>query len=214
MAKCGNMSDFILNKEELSLLSDTHLFLIKKKLGDKIVALLGECFQSMENVMGEKSYPLEPEILAQQAKISKGENYLGFPWHLLDYPRVFEKDGVFAVRTLCWWGNGFSVSFHLSGKYALQYKDALDYKLPLFIKNDFSICINQNQWHHHFEGDNFIDAKNFKDGSHPFSRHYERYGFIKIMKKIPLSHWDMLPVKCAEILTMYLDGISAPFKSD
>ena len=50
-------------------------------------------------------------------KISKGENYRGLPYVMLDYPRLFGREEVLAIRTFFWWGHGFSVTLHLKGGY-------------------------------------------------------------------------------------------------
>ena len=60
--------------------------------------------------------------LNSSPKISKGENYKGLPWLVLDYPRYFNKEDIFAIRTLFWWGNFFSITLHISGKYKMRYE--------------------------------------------------------------------------------------------
>ena len=54
-------------------------------------------------------------IVQSTPKIAKGENYLQLPYVLLDYPRCFDKENIFAIRTMFWWGNFFSITLHLSG---------------------------------------------------------------------------------------------------
>ena len=41
-------------------------------------------------------------------KTSRGENLLGYPWMVHDYPRLINRDEIF-FRTQCWFGHGFPV---------------------------------------------------------------------------------------------------------
>ena len=72
-----------------------------------------------ENV--NRGFNLPEEVLIQSPKISRGENYNGLPYVMLDYPRCFGKEDVFAMRTMFWWGNFFSITWHLKGKYSKEY---------------------------------------------------------------------------------------------
>ena len=36
---------------------------------------------------------------------------------MLDYPALFKKDEIFALRTMFWWGNFMSITLLLSGGY-------------------------------------------------------------------------------------------------
>lgn len=193
------MSHIILEKEEVALLSSPDVFLIKKRLGKKIELLLGECIAQVNDKMRESDVLQRLEFESAGPKISKGENYLSFPWHILDYPRIFHRENIFAIRTLCWWGQGFSVTLHLSGKYAEQYVEVIDRHLSFFGENDYNICIQKDQWQHHFQSDNYEKAKQLYISGKTIKDFYKEYGFIKIMKKIPLSEWKNLTVLAAEI---------------
>ncbi len=35
---------------------------------------------------------------------------------MLDYPRAFGRDSIFACRTFFWWGRFFSLTLHLAGR--------------------------------------------------------------------------------------------------
>ena len=50
---------------------------------------------------------LPAEMLFHSPKISKGENYKGLPYVMLDYPRCFGKTDIFAIRQ-CSGGGIFS----------------------------------------------------------------------------------------------------------
>src|SRR5882762_9510184 len=104
-----------LSKEERTLVMDPGWILTKNSIMGKVGALFAELSGRMQ-----ASYQLPTDGLPLNwatPKISRGENYKGLPWVVLDYPRAFGREDVLAIRTLFWWGHYFSVTLHLKGKY-------------------------------------------------------------------------------------------------
>ena len=105
-----------LSPEEEALVATTDWILTKNNVLQKIKQLL-LALQSRQQDLLLPFNSLPEEVLKSSPKISRGENYKGLPWLVLDYPRYFNKADVFAIRTLFWWGNFFSITLHLSGSY-------------------------------------------------------------------------------------------------
>src|SRR5580700_4684754 len=97
-----------LSVEELELVENAEWILTKNRIIDKVQNLFGILAVKMKTELETISLPDEP--LQTNPKISKGENYNGLPYVILDYPRLFSKENVFAIRTMFWWGNYFSVT--------------------------------------------------------------------------------------------------------
>jgi hypothetical protein len=105
-----------LSPKEAELVSNADWILTEHVL-QKIKQLL-LMLQSVTRLIAPLNSLME-EVLKSSPKISRGENYKG-PMACFDYPRYFNKDDVFAIRTLFWWGN-FSITLHLSG-YKMKYE--------------------------------------------------------------------------------------------
>ncbi len=106
---------------------------------------------------------------------------------MLDYPAVFSKEDVFALRTLFWWGKFLSVSLQLAGKYkTLLAKNAAE-SIRQNGDAGLFLCIHEDQWHHHFEQDNYRQATvvDFDD--------VMEKPFFKIALKYELQDWNNLP---------------------
>lgn len=178
-----------LSQKEREIILDTSFILTKRAVIEKISSMLTE-LQAEERKWLAIHFP-ENEFTLSAPKISKGENYLGLPYLVLDYPRMFGQEDILAIRTLFWWGNYFSATLHLAGGHKIKYCEnvILDYyKLK---DNGFSVCINSDQWSHEFTPANYIllntiDQKEFRQIC-------EEGSFIKIAKKIPLDDWENLP---------------------
>ena len=81
-------------------------------------------------------------------KISKGENYQGLPYVMLDYPRLFGREDVLAIRTFFWWGHSFSVTIHLKGTYRDHYLPVMQQHRAELTAAGFHIGISEDEWRH------------------------------------------------------------------
>ncbi|HLF45333.1 MAG TPA: hypothetical protein VI548_02845 [Chitinophagaceae bacterium] len=144
---------------EIELLSNTDLILTKNAILQKLKLFFEQVQIKQQDFLKNNSPLLPPEIFKISPKVSKGENYKGLPWLVLDYPRYFEKENVFAIRTMCWWGNFFSVTLHLSGRYKIWFENKiLKNMLPPGLPDIF-LCTGTNEWEHHFESSNYKKIK-------------------------------------------------------
>src|SRR5215510_10733018 len=109
-----------LSPDEEALINRTDWILTKNKILEKVKHLLSE-LQSSQTLTLQGISTVPHKLIESSPKISKGENYKGLPWLVLDYPRLFNKESFFAIRTLFWWGNFFSTTLHISGNYKDTY---------------------------------------------------------------------------------------------
>lgn len=130
---------------------------------------------------------LPAEIIRPSPKISKGENYKGLPYLILDHPRYFDNKNIFAIRTMLWWGNFFSTTLHLSGKYKRSYEPALSSSWSS-LKENYYCCINDDPWEHHFEKDNYVAIEEISEAT--FKKIIAERSFIKLARKHSLHEWD------------------------
>ncbi len=185
-------SKLTLSAEEQQLMGNTEWILTKRKIIERVNFLFGNLAGVMkEQISAEKkSFPLA--VVNSMPKIAKGENYRQLPYVILDYPRCFDKENVFAIRTMFWWGNFFSCSLHLSGKYKVLFENALQKNIYLLQKNNFYICINKNEWQHHFEADNFLPVNILSEEK--IKTIITQQHFIKVAAKFSLQQWNEMPV--------------------
>lgn len=187
----------LLLPEELDLLQHPSFYQIKKRLGDKIQALLGDCSREIQPVMDACPNVLPEHIRQIPPKISKGENYLGFPWMILDQPRHFKPDDIFAVRTLCWFAHGFSITLHLSGASLQRTLPGLLRSAATFAEKGYYASVHTNPWQHHFEKDNYCLLRESVDPA-AVIRHSAGLGFVKIMQRIATDRYATLPESTRE----------------
>lgn len=175
-----------LSPEESGLVNNTQWILTKHVIIQKVYDMFGELNELFKKEAEPYHYLFPDNIKYQSGKISQGNNYLLLPYVILDYPSFFWKERVFAIRTLFWWGNFFSVTLHLSGIYKEKFAIDSSSTLSYLQKNNYYLCINEDEWQHHFEKDNYIAARSITVTD--FEAIKEKK-FLKISKKISLSDW-------------------------
>lgn len=181
-----------LSANELELVCNKEWILTKHKIIEKVYQLFGTLASSMQQHVMENIKALPEEAGESNPKISRGENYRGLPYVMLDYPRHFTKESTLAIRTLFWWGNFFSINLHLSGPCKEKASKALIANFAALQQQGYWVCIHANAWQHHFEEDNYVLLGNYTAGD--FASTLHREPFIKIAKHISLQQWDAAPV--------------------
>ncbi|MDB5192436.1 MAG: hypothetical protein JWQ96_1999 [Segetibacter sp.] len=173
-----------LSQRELELVINEEWLITKSRIIKKVIALLANTSHSYTQIGAS----LPTEFVRVPPKISRGENYKGLPYVMLDYPRNFTKDNFFAIRCFFWWGNFFSITLHLSGNMQHRYADKIANELVALNKEGWHFQEGIDEWDHTFENNNFVvidPSKNYKCQSRRF---------VKLAKKIPLQEWDDVPL--------------------
>ena len=186
----NSFSKILLSADELQLVTNTDWILTKRKIMDKVNVLLGDISGHQKLMIENESNWLPCEVVQSTAKIAKGENYLQLPYMLLDYPRCFNDGNIFAVRTMFWWGNFFSITLHLSGTYKENFQQKIIENIDAVTQEVF-ICINENQWQHHFGADNYTNIKKLQ--TNELQDVIIKKTFVKLAVKFPLQAWNEIP---------------------
>jgi hypothetical protein len=173
------------SKHELVCLQDTDFLLIKRAIDKKVQTLLLKLASELANELSALHFA------PVRTKISKGENYRGLPYWVLDYPASFAKDDVFAYRTICRWGHEFSFTLHLAGAFLDDHKAALIASYDkLALTSGLYLCVNTTQWEHHFEHDNYRLFNEVVVDANEWKRFLSGRDFVKLAIKMPLDEWD------------------------
>jgi hypothetical protein len=134
-------------------------------------------------------------------KISRGENYGGLPYLVLDYPRIFQQHATFAIRSFFWWGHFFSSTVQLSGDYKTAALPKLEAAYPTFSAHH--IGINPDPWQHHFETDNYRPVSEMKYGDLKKLLHTQPH--VKLATKLPVTDWEQADSFLLDNWKLYLE---------
>ena len=177
-----------LSPEELILVQDAGILLTKNIIIEKVYTLFGELASELSVWLKEQPPFLTEEILLSSPKISRGEKYKGLPYVMLDYPRCFGKENIFAVRTFFWWGNYFSVTLHLKGKYQQQYMPIIQEKIQFLAKAGFRLSISGDEWEQDMGSAEFVTLD--KHGKYLPSMQLSEPEFYRLSCPVAFSNWN------------------------
>ena len=181
-----NNTKVMLSASELAMVNDKNVILTKQAIIHKAAALFSEQI-ALLSILFKDVLVKDAALLAAVPKISKGENFKGFPYVIMDYPAVFGNQNIFALRTMFWWGNFITITLHLKG----TYKESFAAKIVEQIKfsSDFYVAIGEDEWQHDFIDDTNIKSDEIDEHS---KLNIQKNSYFKIALKYELHHWNMM----------------------
>lgn len=181
----------VLSSNEMELVQNAEVILTKNRIMQKAWWLLEGLQDTVTSYVKSNNIILPEEVRSISAKISRGENYKGLPYLVLDFPRFFTKEDAMAIRTMFWWGNFFSVTLHLSGKYKKGAEASIVNSLDRLSEAGYYIGNSDNEWEHHFGEDNYTELRSLEIAS--AEKRVRECKTLKLAHNIPLADWDAAP---------------------
>ena len=164
---------------EAELMNNANIILTKIDVQEKVRLLL------VEAQTGMLLAKCTDDLFSTPPKISKGENYLGLPYTVLDYPRHFSGSEVVLIRSMFWWGRHFSSTLLLAGSPKERFLANIKEGYEDLKGCDFFIGINPDPWQHHFEPDNYCAVADLS--FEQFTVQCDKLDHIKIATKWSLD---------------------------
>ena len=181
-------------EEELRIISETGFLRTKASALQNVHRLLETTSLEIAEKCTDQLSVISKDIKLKPPKISKGENYQGLPYMVLDYPAFFTKEDTFAFRTMFWWGNFYSTTLHLQGTFFEKYRNQLADRLEQLSGRDVFLCINSTPWEYHYEPSNY---RLLRSGDKELM---DELPFLKLSKRFDLDKWQQVPSEAANFL--------------
>ena len=197
-----------LSEEEMELLKNSHWILTKNAIIEKVVLGMAGLLSQMQQKVNDKQSLLYREICDSSGKISRGEKYGGLPYVMLDYPRLFDKENIIAIRTLFWWGNFCSVTLHLKGRYQFLIAKKIHAEMPMLLQHDLYISVSGDEWNHNVSMDNYRPLNSI-DSIDLFGILQEA-AFLKLTGVVELEQWEKMEGKLFTLFEALLNLGSDP----
>ena len=192
-----------LTAREIEVISDTEFLLTKRAAIIKIDELLSQTQKDLSNIFKSSTLSFPSKNKFSTGKISRGENYRGLPFLMLDYPAMFSKENIFAFRTMFYWGNFFSVTLHLQGESLEYYRDLIFNNFNQLLHKNIYISVGDTPWEYHYGLDNYaLLTKKHQEL-------IEHCSFLKFNKKIEIKEWQQVPKFAVEFFETII-GILVP----
>ena len=197
----------ILSEEERLAINNCRFFEVKREISHKVESIFSGVVNDQELKLDWKKIIAQQDWKILEGKISRGENYKGFPWLMLDYPRNFSNENVFAVRNFFWWGfyfackkNVFAVrnffwwgfyfacNFQLSGESLKKYLPIIERNQEQLAEKKIYLSLNKSSWIHKVDEENFVLLKS--DNLKMISSTAVRNGYLKLSAVHTLSEFE------------------------
>lgn len=184
---------------ELEVACNTNFFDVKRELTTKIVTTLE---QYGEKLLEDIIAPILKKNGTQSTgiKVSRGENFKGYPYIVLDCPRLYSTDTEVICRTIFRWGHGWSLHFTVQGKTFAR----IIHSLPVFLDSlstDWRLYTGENIWEQDVDSILFVPVLSLSETA--LSHIINQQGFLKIATQISLSEaveWPPFPQQTYQVL--------------
>jgi hypothetical protein len=195
------------SKSEFDAITHTDFFFTKHAALQKVMELLSETQQSLKEVISPYN-ELSHYTDTASPKIFRGENYRQLPYMVLDYPRKFTTETVFAFRSMFWWGKEFSFTLHIQGKALEHFRLPLEHRMENLAGKNFYYCIHHSPWQYYFESDNYVPLEELLNDVN-FSERIGQAAFIKLARKLPVGDFERVPPFASDTLDRLLKMLFA-----
>lgn len=176
-----------LSADEMQLVNNSAWILTKHRVIEKVYRLFGQLSDEMQACLAAQQEVLPVVLYQLSPKISRGEQYEQLPYVVLDYPRVFSKENVFAVRSFFWWGHYFSITLHLKGCFLQQYRQPLNAAFAAGQLPGAYLSDAGSEFSFNLEGKNYRLPEKLQAGVYVVQ---EDIPFLKISYKISFDQWQ------------------------
>jgi hypothetical protein len=218
-----NFAKVRLSAEEMRLVTDPAWILTKNSVMGKVVGMFAELSAEIRAGGAHRVAPprrapssggTEPMT---EPKISKGENYKGLPWVMLDYPRVFGREDVYAIRIFFLWGHAFSVTLHLKGVYKEMFLPAIRRRHAELEAAGFGMGISDDEWVHEHTEETYGPLRAGTGQAGAVDGTGENAGnemagigrpWLKLSARVGLEHWDEAPERLSALHHLLMEIIS------
>jgi hypothetical protein len=184
------METISLTTEEQALVVNADWLYLKNNVLQKVMALMGQLQLALQAHPVTDVFPFPEHTLSAGGKISRGERYKELPYVILDYPRSFGKERIFAFRTMFWWGHYFIATLHVAGEEKEKYSNAVASAWQQLADQQFQVYLQEDPWQHDLENGNYKLISAIPEFE--FKQHIDRRSFIKLAKPYSFEDWGKI----------------------
>lgn len=187
------MEPLFFEPNELELIKSEAFFKTRKKIFDNICIQFQEINKNIEELKSQYDALFKQYQSPLNGKISKGENYDGCPYMVLDNPRIYLPNNILACRTMFMWGKYFVATFIFKQPEATKHLNLIVNFVNKHVSENDYLMTGNAMWQHHITDDNYkllskIDLKNLE-----FILPLEH---VKIVRVIPFTAQVDLQTQC------------------
>ena len=171
--------------KELKYLQNTDFLKTKRLIIKGFIGLFEDIQTDILHLLDGGSFELPDGLIAKSGKITKGENYKDLPFVVLDCPRFFSKNDIFAYRSIFWWGNYLSNHFLLKGHYLDRYRAQFSDSWSSLKEEGVYLDLSGDPWNHDLSTSDYVHASQLS--REKFDEILQRPEFFKLAWRVELD---------------------------
>lgn len=133
-------------QDELQLLAEAQFFVKKARIMKKVRALLDELYTAFQQDISHADLLAPKSFDPTKVQFVKGEHLEDHPYQYLDFPKYFDGEEKFTVRSLFWWGHAFVFALIVEGGYVAQCKQNLVNRYHQVAGNQLHLSLSPSPW--------------------------------------------------------------------
>ncbi len=193
-----------LSPEEKALVSNAAWLHLKHRIMEKAMHLLAEVQAAVAALPQWAALPAAGPALALGPKISKGERYKDLPYVILDHPRLFSRDDIFALRTMFWWGHDFTATLHLAGHSLARHRAALLPARAQLAAAGAQLYLPADPWQHEISEGIYQPLEQCMPAAWA---HAVDGAFLKLARPFALDNWEKIVPEVTEFYGKVLEAL-------
>lgn len=190
----------VFSEQELALVFNANFIYQKNKLLQNVSILLGELAETLQDKMLPLRLKFNSELLDKSGKISRGEQYKGLPYLVLDAPFLMKDKEFIICRTMFWWGHYITLNILIKGNYFKA--NTLDLKDNLKMNQAILFLKGKDLW------DNDLNSSSYKEinesNTSEIISQFDDFGFLRLSKKLRFEELGSLEEKAIEFYKMLI----------
>jgi len=190
----------VFSEQELALVFNANFIYQKNKLLQNVSILLGELAGTLQDKMLPLRLKFNAELLDKSGKISRGEQYKGLPYLVLDAPFLIKGKEFLICRTLFWWGNYITFNILIKGSYFKS--NTLDLMDKLKMNQGILFLKGTDLWDNDLSSSGYeeVNDSNISEIANQFND----FGFLRLSKKLGFEDLGLLEEKAIAFYQMLI----------
>ncbi len=136
---------------EIDLMYHPGVFPLKRQIIQKLYSLFDRIKHSLKDSPVHQMFPFPTGTDVVTGKISQGENYLGYPYVVLDFPKMYDQQNLFTFRLMFWFGHYFTCSLVAGGQISKLFLSNFIMKRKMLDRNEIFFSKYTDAWKHEVE---------------------------------------------------------------
>lgn len=173
--------------KELKYFQNTDFLKTKRLIINSFIRLFEDIQADIVRSIDKEDIQFPDALITKSGKITKGENYKELPFVVLDCPRFFSKNDIFAYRCIFWWGHYLSNHLLLKGHFLDWYHACFVDSWSLLKDEPVYLSLSDDPWNHDLSTSDFVPISRLNPKK--FNEVLLRLDFLKLVWRIELDQW-------------------------